>query len=228
MAAASNDLDVRDMLGEQTTFQGPLSDPAKTALLVVDMVNWQVPRTTSDGPTATPYFVDRLRATTIPALLRLIPSCRELGAHVVFLRVGSRRADYSDVPGAMRGIFAAAGAQDGTAACEVIPELAVQPDDSSLVKPGSGAFTTTDLHTLLTARGIETLLYSGVVTNACVLSTLTAAFDLGYTNYLVTDATATLSQQLQDESEHLLGSYMAELVDGADIVSRLAGKPRAS
>jgi nicotinamidase-related amidase len=221
MDQRTDDPDVRQMMKDLTTFQGAALDPHRAALLVIDMVNWQVPRALTDSPTATEYFVRRLEELTIPTLARLVPACRKLGVRIAWLRVGSAQTDYADAPAVLRGLFAGAAARDGTPACAVISELAPEAGDLDLLKPGSGAFIVTDLDAQLRAAGVVNLLYAGVVTNACVMSTLSAGFDLGYTNYLVTDATAALSQQLQDETEHLIGSFMAELVSSQSVVERL-------
>jgi nicotinamidase-related amidase len=213
--------DVREMMREVTTFQPDVIDPDQTAVLVIDMVNWQVPRAAADGTTATPYFVDRLRDLVIPAQLKLLAECRQAGVRVVYLRVGSTADDYSDAVPVLRGVFAAASARDGLPACEVIDEIAPEPGELSLMKSGSGAFTTSDLDKRLRDMGVRTLLYTGVVTNACVMLTLAAGFDLGYTGYLVSDATATLSQRLQEETENIVGSFLAEVIDTDKLIARL-------
>ena len=58
-------------------------------------------------------------------------------------------------------------------------------------KPGYSAFPHTTLQQVLTKRGIETLIITGVTTEVCVSSTLRTAVDLGYRCITVSDACAS-------------------------------------
>jgi nicotinamidase-related amidase len=199
-------------------------EPIKTsesALIVVDMVQWQVPRSPIEGTLATPYFVERLRELTIPKQQEAIRAARRLSVPVVFLRVGCYAADYSDASPAMREIFMQAGARADSNACDVIPELEAAPGDLSLIKTGSSGFLTSGLDSHLRNMGIHHVLYCGVVTNACVMLTAAGGFDLGYAGYVLSDSTATLSASLQGESENLIAGYMAEVITTDDAITRL-------
>jgi biuret amidohydrolase len=79
-------------------------------------------------------------------------------------------------------------AVDGSWACEVIDALRLQPGDITLIKTGSGCFLTSNLDNHQRNMRISHVLYTGVITNGCVLLTLAAGFDLGYHGYLVGDA----------------------------------------
>ncbi|MER5387573.1 isochorismatase family protein [Saccharopolyspora sp. NPDC002686] len=60
-----------------------------------------------------------------------------------------------------------------------------------LNKTSHNAFTTTNLHQMLTQRGIRELSVSGIRTEQCCETTTRVASDLGYDVTFVTDATAT-------------------------------------
>lgn len=62
----------------------------------------------------------------------------------------------------------------------------------------------------------------GVLTNACVLLTATAGFDLGYQGYVVRDATATLNDDMQRSAEDVLGYFIASVVNTDDAIALLA------
>jgi nicotinamidase-related amidase len=202
----------------------PPLDPAKLAVVVVDMVNWQVPRQANDGM-ATPYYVQRLSSVVIPNHRRLLAAARRHGARVVFLRVGSQRADFSDATKPLRQAFSTYGAVDGTFACDVIGELLVQADDLSLIKPGSGGFTTTALDAHLRGMGIEQLVYTGVVTDGCVMLTLAAGFDLGYSGYLVEDATAAFTPERHQLAITWARSSFAGLLSTDDFIDAIEQEP---
>jgi nicotinamidase-related amidase len=120
-------------------------------------------------------------------------------------------ADFSDAVPAFRTAFETFGALDGTPACEVIPEL-LSDGDLTLLKTGSGGFNSSALDIHLRNMGIKQVIYTGVVTNGCVMLAAAQGFDLGYLGYLVTDATATFSQELQDQAEDVIGFYFAKSV----------------
>jgi nicotinamidase-related amidase len=69
--------------------------------------------------------------------------------------------------------------------------LQPHPGEPQLTKTSHNAFTTTNLHQLLTRRGITEVILCGMRTEQCVETTARLAFDLGYQVTFVTEATAT-------------------------------------
>jgi len=88
----------------------------------------------------------------------------------------------------------------GSAGHEIIPELAPIEGEVVLDKPGKGAFYSTDLETILRAKGIEQLIITGVTTEVCVQSTAREANDRGFECLILSDCT---------------GSYFAEFYESA-------------
>jgi len=207
----------------------PPLDPKETAVVVVDMINWQVTRGKGMlGPMEkegipVDYIVERVNKTVVPNLQHLFAVCRETGAKIVYLRAGCFQPDFSDSIGPFREIMRETGAVEGSWACEVIDPLRPEPGDVSLLKTGSGGFGTSNLDIHLRNMGIKNVLYTGVIANGCVLLSLAAGFDLGYHGYLVSDTTATFSQRWQDLTEEIVSVYMAKVVTTAQIVDELRG-----
>jgi len=204
-------------------------DPARTALVLVDLINWQVDPA---GPSIAAmraaghderadYLLERFADVIAPNLKSLLPAARRAGVRVVHARLAGRHPDYADIVPALRPYVKAAGACDGSPAAAPIAEVGDEPGDLSVVKSGSGAFGGTELDFLLRREGIDTILYAGVVTTACVLLSVAAGFDLGYRQYLVADCTGTLSARDQADAERLIGNYLAEIVTAADAAAAM-------
>lgn len=212
-----------------TTLARPPIDPSKTALVVIDMVNWQIRRLTPGGfvercendGVDTAYLIDRVESTAIPNLRRLISGVRDVGVKIAYTRLGCYQPDYSDALRNLQEMFRAAGARDGTKQCEVVDEIAPAQGDISLVKTGTSGFYTSGLDTHLRNMGIDHVIYTGVVTNACVLTTAAGGFDRGYYGYVVSDATATFSAALQTSTEEMLSGYLAKVVSTDEMLSML-------
>ena len=73
----------------------------------------------------------------------------------------------------------------------------MKPKEGDLVvtgKKGLDAFPGTDLESLLTSNGIETVVLGGFLTNCCVESTMRTAYEKGFNVVTLTDCTAATSE----------------------------------
>jgi nicotinamidase-related amidase len=177
-----------------------------TALVVIDMQHDFV---NPEGWFARFGFdVAPLRAI-VPTIASLLEAARAAGTPVIHTRQGNA-PDLSDLPlvrqeqGERAGNPIGApgplgyGMIRGERGWQIIDELA--PIDGELVidKPGYSSFHGTPLDDELEARGIETLVLTGVTANVCVLSTLLSAVDLGYDTVVVSDAIAAVSDATRE------------------------------
>ena len=71
----------------------------------------------------------------------------------------------------------------------LVDALQPQPGDIVIPKPRYSAFYNTGLDSMLRARGIRTLVFTGIATNVCVESTLRDGFFLEYFGVVLHDAT---------------------------------------
>jgi len=173
------------------TFEWP-----STALLVIDM---QRDFIESGGfGEALGNDVSRL-AKIVPTVRALLDGCRARDLRVVHTREG-HRPDLADcpqsklrrgdpalrigAPGPMGRILV-----DGEPGNDLVPELAAQPGETVIVKPGKGAFHATPLGDLLKRLDIGHLVFAGVTTEVCVQTTMREANDRGYECLLAEDAT---------------------------------------
>jgi nicotinamidase-related amidase len=192
--------------------------PERSALVVIDMVNHQLTPGQGllgdlrRGGVDTTYIERRVTTVVLPNIVRLIGACRSEGVAVAFVRAGGLAGGLRDsLPASRRELRAwSAGADDWGS--QVLQSIAPEPGDLSLVKLGSGAFTTSHLDQHLRFMGVDTVFYVGVLTSACVLLSAGAGFDLGYHGYVVADCTATISEELQQASQAIIASFMATVV----------------
>jgi ureidoacrylate peracid hydrolase len=81
----------------------------------------------------------------------------------------------------------------GMPGCTIMPGLHDEARDWVVdTKKRYNCFTATDLDFLLRSHGINTLIVTGVNTNSCVLSTVTAACSLDYAVVVPSDCVDTM------------------------------------
>lgn len=172
-------------------------DPATTALIVIDMQrDFVEPHGFGE---ALGNDVSLLRRAINPCR-RLLDAARRAGLFVVHTREG-HRPDLSNCPAAKltRGGKTFIGQQgtmgriliQGEPGHDIIPELYPQAGEPIIDKPGKGAFFATDLHLILQARGIRSLIICGVTTEVCVQTTAREANDRGYEVLIPEDCCAS-------------------------------------
>jgi len=81
--------------------------------------------------------------------------------------------------------------QDGTPGTALHPGLAIQDGEPVIAKHFPNSFRDTNLEQSLRERGITTVIWTGMISWMCVDTTVRAAFDLGFKNILIHDATAS-------------------------------------
>jgi ureidoacrylate peracid hydrolase len=77
----------------------------------------------------------------------------------------------------------------GTWDYAIVDELTPQPGDMVVPKTRYSGFFNTNIDSLLRARGVRTLVFTGIATNVCVESSLRDAFHLEYFPVVLEDAT---------------------------------------
>ncbi|MGI5219142.1 cysteine hydrolase family protein [Nocardia sp. CA-290969] len=128
------------------------------------------------------HIVERVAAIT--------EAVRDAGGTVVYTRV-AWKPDHSDlhVNSPLLGIVAQTGClKEGSELAEIVEPLAPRTADIVVTHQRIGAFTGTDLDTILHDRNLTTLVFAGVATNASVEGTARVASDLGYRVVIAADA----------------------------------------
>jgi ureidoacrylate peracid hydrolase len=198
-------------------------DPARTALLVVDMQNAFV----HDEGTLGSSGVDVAPAqATIAPHRRLIEACRSAGMPVFWTLQVHLEPDASRARKRLLSHTAKrkrVSALAGTWDARIVDELADLADDPTFVvaKHRFGAFYETRLDVLLRMLGVEALLVTGVTLNACVETTLREAYLRDYDVVAVTDCIAAVRPEWAATAQAVWGHYLGELATSEDVVAWL-------
>ncbi len=175
-------------------------DPAKTALVVIDMQNHFVaPGFMAETPVA--------RDIT-PNVNRLAETVRQMGGHVVWIQnvtTGTRESwsnyhEYLLTPERMAKRYASM--EDGADGHALWHLLDVKPGDTKMNKGRYSAFIrgSSELERLLHARGIDTVLVAGTATQVCCEATARDACMLNFKTLMIDDACATESDEMHSNS----------------------------
>ena len=174
--------------------------PSETALIVVDMQNAYA---SPGGYLDLAGFDISGAAPAIEKIKEAADAARAAGMPVIFFQNGWD-PDYVQAggPGSpnwhksnalktmrerpeLQGKLLAKGGWD----YELVQALPPQPGDIIVEKPRYSAFFNTNLDSLLRAKGIRSLVFTGIATNVCVESTLRDGFFLEYFGVVLHDAT---------------------------------------
>ena len=159
-----------------------LLDPARTALVLIDLQNSNVSRQLA------PYSAEQ----TVGNCVLLAQEMRGRGAMVIYVHVlvNELPAPLADMPMRPPGTPAAP-----LEASRLAPTAGIEAQDTVITKRQWGAFYGTELDQLLRRRGINTLVLGGIATNFGVESTARAAFDRGYALVFAEDAMSSFEAE---------------------------------
>jgi nicotinamidase-related amidase len=149
-------------------------DPQKTALVLIDLQNAIV------GMNPVPHTA----AQVVENSKKLADAFRGQGAPVVYVRVDLN--DFTNLP--VDQPHNLGDKPLPAAASEITPSAGFQHGDILVTKRHWGAFAGTDLEQQLKSRGIDTVVLTGISTNAGVESTARQGTGLGFAFVLVEDA----------------------------------------
>lgn len=206
--------------GTRPCFRFDRPDPARTALLVIDL---QVAFVDEGQPYASQNARD-----VLPNVNAIIAAARAAGALVVFTR-----ASTSDDPRFVRPDWFEQSAAYGPLAAMLRPEcpghalsarLDRAPGDLVVDKYRSSAMLSQscDLADQLRARGIDTLIIVGAITNYCCENTARDACQMDFKVFFITDATAAMTDAEHNASLGSVGGH-ADLRTASEMIGLLEG-----
>jgi len=196
--------------------------PRQTALVVVDLQN-------AFMDDAVGHAVCPMARDIVPAVNRLAAAVRAAGGGVFWIQntYDARSAiEWSQSDAMMTDAARArrvAAMSEGSKGHELWPELDVRPEDEIVRKYRFSAFLpgTCDLAYRLRARGFDTVLITGTVTNVCCESSARDAMMMNFRTVMVTDANAALTTEEHQASLLNFYNIFGDVMDTDFIIRRL-------
>ncbi|MFC2017604.1 cysteine hydrolase family protein [Chloroflexota bacterium] len=234
----------RDLLREVVILKLPPDfklEPAKTALLLVDIQNTNCnPHLPDRGSSRTiirtldnqypdlgQAYRQYLAETFIPNNVKLLTFFRQKRLNRIFLTIGPELPDGRDLTAPHRAKTSMC--EDGTLhlkgsyELQIIDELKPQEGELIINKKSQGAFNSTGIDHLLRNMGIEYLVITGAGTHACVELTARDAVDRGYRCILVEDACATAYMFLHNFTLYNFAAVLGKVASTEEVISELSG-----
>jgi ureidoacrylate peracid hydrolase len=203
-------------------------DSRRTAHIVVDLQNgFMAPGAVAEIGEA---------REVVPAVNRISAALRAAGGLVVYIqntfdeeaiRTWSTYFDYFCSPSRRaRMIEAFTPGSEGHA---LWPGLDVQAEDLQVRKRRFGAFApgASDLHAILQARGVDTLIITGTASQVCCESTARDAMMLNYKVFFVADGNATFTDQEHNATLSAMAYTFCDVID-SDALIGLIGQDQTA
>jgi ureidoacrylate peracid hydrolase len=197
-------------------------DPSRTAHLIVDLQNgFMEPGATVELPVA---------REIVPNVNKICEAVRAAGGINVFIRYlideatqvswSSWFTDFAS-PQRRKAMIETFGKDCHGFA--LWPELDVQATDLIVDKTRFGAFVpgSSELHEILQARGIDTLIITGTATNVCCESTARDAMQMNYKVIFVVDGNAAMTDAEHNATLNNMVTLFADLMTTNEVVGIL-------
>lgn len=121
------------------------------------------------------------------------------------------RPDLSDF--GISGYFEPPNCIEGSPGMQFVAQMEPSPDDVVIRKRRYSAFHGTDLDLVLRSLEVKGLFVCGVLTDACVLSTIVDARSRDYKVWLIADALSGTRPELHDATLAVSEGYLADIID---------------
>jgi nicotinamidase-related amidase len=176
-------------------------DPQRTAVVLIEYQN----DFTSEGGALHEAVRDVMEQTGMLAnTRRLTDAARAAGATIVYAPI-TFAAGYGELSqhpyGILKGVIDSVAFVKGEWGAAIVDALAPQEGDVIVEgKRGLDTFATTNLDFILRARGIDTIVLGGFLTNCCVESTMRTAYEHGFEVITLVDCVAATSTEAHENA----------------------------
>lgn len=190
-------------------------NPAKTAVLIMDYQNDIVG-----------MLPENVRGPLIESASTILKEARKAKIQIIYVVVRFREG-YPEVNPQNKlfsGLKQSGRLVEGTPGAEIDSRVAPQPGDIVVTKRRVGAFSTTDLETILRAKSINKLVLFGISTSGVVLSTVRWAADMDYSLAVVSDACADRDPEVNRVLMDKVFPWQATVITSREFQKAAGGK----
>ena len=168
----------------------------------------------------TMWFWDRLKTTVIPNTQRLLATARRVGVEVIHVYVSTLTRDGRDSSLRNHRSVCMSSFKDSIDA-EMLPEVGPIGDEIVLRKVTASPFTSSIADRVLRNLGIRNIIFTGVVTDGCVSSTVRGAAEHDYGRIVVEDAAAARARLLHEYGILSMGYNLSPIKSTDEVVDLL-------
>jgi nicotinamidase-related amidase len=188
---------------------------ARTAVLVMDFQNDIVGSLPED-----------VRVPLLDRAAAVIKEARKANIPVIYVVVRFREG-YPEInlhSKLFRALKESGRLKEGTVGAEIDSNVAPLPGEVVVTKRRVGAFSTTDLETVLRAKNINTIVLSGIATSGVVLSTVRWAADKDYSIVVLSDVCADRDPEVQRVLMDKVFPWQATIVTSDEFLKVIGAK----
>jgi len=195
--------------------------PQWAALLVVDVQNDFV---SSKGSAAQRGEDVSAAQAMVPTLIRLIAEARRVALPVIYVK--TIHGEWTDTPSWIyrkSQQSALNTCREGSWGAEFYDRISPLPSERVVIKHRYSAFINTDLNTVLKAKGVESVLVTGVATNVCVETTARDAYMYDYYVTMVGDCAAAYDPKLHETTLENMRRHFGLVASSEEIIATWQG-----
>ena len=203
-------------------------DAESTALIVVDMQGGELSIDENSQlairyPQIVDYWNRRIEQVVIPNIRRLIDFFRARNLKIVFTRNGNVTSTGDEMTERLKLKMPPGGPEMHRSSDGYKTDKRIAPTDADLVvdKLTSGGFTASFLDHALRNMSVRGVVFTGMLTDACVLGTARPAAELGYNTLICEDACATFTQRAHDEALLMHARMFGRVGTTDEVISEL-------
>ncbi|MCH8055513.1 MAG: cysteine hydrolase [Deltaproteobacteria bacterium] len=196
-------------------------DPQWACLLVVDVQNDFV---SPKGSCAQRGEDVSVAEAMVPILIRLIEKARRVALPIIYVK--TTHSEWTDTPSWMYRKSQQKElntCREGSWGAELYEGISPLPEERVVIKHRYSAFINTDLNTVLKAKGIQSVLVTGVATNVCVETTARDAYMYDYYVTMVEDCAAAYDAALHESTLENIRQHFGLVASSRDIIQTWQG-----
>ena len=208
----------------------PRLERGRLALLVIDVQNVYLKRedpASLDGAQRARFdawtpFHERMRATVMPTIARLLSRFRQDGHEILYARIACQTRDGRDrslsqkLPG-WNNLLLPKDEWESQIPVQIAPQL----DEIVVTKTTDSALTGTNLRLILHNLGISQVICCGIFTDQCVASTVRSLADESFEVIVVEDGCAAASERLHNHELEIINRIYCHVMSGHELMPYL-------